>query len=50
MEDRPRAKVILFKPSGKYYTEEDWRIPTLEEAEKHPKSEFRLVRGDMTVP
>jgi hypothetical protein len=25
-EDR-RAKVILFKPSGKYYTEEAWRIP-----------------------
>ena len=21
------AKVILFKPSGKYYTEEEWRIP-----------------------
>lgn len=22
-----RAKVILFKPSGKYYTEEEWIIP-----------------------
>lgn len=22
-----RAKVILFKPSGRYYTEEEWRIP-----------------------
>lgn len=21
------AKVILFKPSGKYYTEEEWRLP-----------------------
>ena len=21
------VKVILFKPSGKYYTEEEWRIP-----------------------
>jgi hypothetical protein len=21
------VKVILFKPDGKYYTEEDWRIP-----------------------
>jgi hypothetical protein len=21
------AHVLLFKPSGKYYTEEDWRIP-----------------------
>lgn len=24
---RERVKVILFKPSGKYYTEEEWRIP-----------------------
>lgn len=23
----PRATVILFKPSGKYYTEDHWRIP-----------------------
>lgn len=23
-----KAKVILFKPSGKYYTEEEWEIPT----------------------
>jgi hypothetical protein len=23
-----RAKVILFKKSGKYYTEEEWEIPT----------------------
>jgi hypothetical protein len=22
-----RARVILFKPSGKYYTEEEWEIP-----------------------
>lgn len=22
-----RVKVILFKSSGKYYTDEDWRIP-----------------------
>ena len=22
-----KAKVILFKPGGKYYTEEEWRIP-----------------------
>lgn len=25
------ATVILFKPSGKYYTEEPWRIPTLDQ-------------------
>jgi hypothetical protein len=23
----PKAKVVLFKPSGKYYTEEQWEIP-----------------------
>lgn len=24
-----QAKVILFKPSGKYYTEEKWEIPLI---------------------
>lgn len=28
---RGTAKVILFKPSGKYYTEERWEIPTYDE-------------------
>lgn len=28
-----KAKVILFKASGKYYTEEEWEIPTVEELE-----------------
>ena len=31
-----RADVILFKPGGKYYTEERWRFPALEEVEAHP--------------
>ena len=22
-----KAKVVLFKPSGKYYTDEEWEIP-----------------------
>jgi hypothetical protein len=22
-----KAKVVLFKPSGKYYTEEEWEVP-----------------------
>lgn len=26
-----KARVILFKPAGKYYTEEDWEIPTEEQ-------------------
>jgi hypothetical protein len=30
-EKRQKAKVILFKDSGKYYTEEEWEIPTHEE-------------------
>lgn len=30
-EMRDRAIVILFKPTGKYYTEEEWIIPTQEE-------------------
>lgn len=29
-----KAKVILFKDSGKYYTEEEWEIPTEEELEE----------------
>lgn len=41
-----KAKVILFKSSGKYYTEEEWRIPTREEAEAHPG----FMRGDMVGP
>lgn len=28
---RQKAKVILFKKGGKYYTEEEWEIPTPEE-------------------
>jgi hypothetical protein len=27
MSTERRAHVLLFKPSGKFYTEEDWRIP-----------------------
>jgi hypothetical protein len=44
--ERPKAKVILFKDSGKYYTEEEWLIPTEQEASK-----FQGFRpGDMAVP
>lgn len=38
------ATVILFKPSGKYYTEEDWRIPT--EADLPDDA----LRGDLVGP
>ena len=27
MKTERRATVVLFKPSGKYYTTEDWRVP-----------------------
>lgn len=42
---RTKAKVILFKPSGKYYTEEEWEIPTREEVIQRGGSP-----GDSVVP
>ncbi len=42
---RGKAKVILFKPSGKYYTEEEWKIPNpliLEAAQQHLPKERRV--------
>lgn len=41
-----KALVMLFKPSGKYYTEEYWRIPTREQAERHEG----FLPGDMVTP
>jgi hypothetical protein len=29
-----KAKVLLFKDSGKYYTEQEWEIPTADELHK----------------
>lgn len=37
------AKVILFKASGKFYTEEEWRIPT--EVPDHSPERGDFVRG-----
>lgn len=39
------AKVILFRQSGKYYTEEEWTIPTKEEAKA-----AGAVGGDTVIP
>lgn len=39
------ARVILFKASGKYYTEEAWLIPTLDEVLAGGGN-----RGDATIP
>jgi len=47
MDERDTASVILFKPSGKYYTEERWRIPdsaiTPYDMERSP--DFRRISG-----
>ena len=41
-----RVKVILFKSSGKYYTEEEWRIP-----ERVPHANpVRASIGDTMAP
>lgn len=40
-----KAKVILFKESGKYYTEEEWEIPTEDEV----LARFGN-RGDSVIP
>jgi len=41
-----KATVILFKPSGKYYTEERWEIPSREDAEARAD----YLPGDMLLP
>lgn len=51
-----KAKVILFKESGKYYTEEEWEIPgpellgreTLNPADMFLSKDFRRI-GDGSV-
>lgn len=40
------ATVFLFKRSGKFYTEEQWRIPTREQAVANGMTMF----GDMVIP
>jgi len=35
-----KASVILFKASGKYYTEEEWRIPALVKDSSPARGEF----------
>jgi hypothetical protein len=45
-----KAKVILFKESGKYYTEEEWEIPTEEELEEKQKDIPREMRHFVFLP
>lgn len=42
-----RAKVILFKPSGKYYTEEEWRIPESVPNATHTRNRPPILPADM---
>jgi hypothetical protein len=37
-----KARVLLFKPSGKYYTTDEWEIPTPEELKEKQKHLTRL--------
>jgi hypothetical protein len=61
--ERKKAKVILFKRSGKFYTEEEWEIPTREEVVKRGgnsgdsvgpycmrySKDFRRIGGDGAI-
>lgn len=60
---RVKAEVVLFKPSGKYYTTEHWRIPTKEDAmlsikeaellygiQKEIVPDPSLISGDLIIP
>ena len=38
-----QIEVVLFKPSGKYYTEERWRIPEVVPAENRPGATRRVI-------
>lgn len=42
------ATVILFKPSGKYYTEEPWRIPedAIGPYDMQRSPDFRRIGGE----
>ena len=37
----PKAKVILFKESGKYYTEEEWEIPSIVEGYSPQRGNYK---------
>lgn len=58
MPEKRTARVILFKPSGKYYTEEEWEIPTAQQALSTDLAGIKLrlgipiseIRADITTP
>jgi hypothetical protein len=45
--DKKKATVVLFKPSGKYYTEEEWLIPprAIGPASMSESANFRRIDG-----
>lgn len=47
MADATKATVILFKPSGKYYTEEEWTIPpnAIGPYDMSSSPDFRRISG-----
>lgn len=48
-----KARVILFKPSGKYYTEEEWEIPEkciIPYEMIHSKDFRRIGNGPVLIP
>jgi len=46
-----KAQVVLFKNSGKYYTQEEWEIPkgAITPADMAWSKDFRLISGDGIV-
>jgi len=47
----PRAEVILFKDTGKYYTTEEWRIPedAIGPYDMKRSPDFRRIGGNGAV-
>lgn len=45
-----KAHVILFRPSGKYYTDEYWRIPTYQDAIENMGYGYTYAAGDLITP
>lgn len=47
----PKAKVVLFKKNGKYYTEEEWEIPAVVKDHSDARGDFErepLLPFDMS--
>lgn len=51
MTDSRTATVVLFKPSGKYYTSEPWRVPedAIGPYDMRRSPDFRQIDGGMVL-